>query len=145
MSLLEVVAAIAILAIFGTSLFLMQQYLFDRMMVAQTKLTAHLRMQAELVQYQKNIVKEQFEHDGVVEKSLQPIVKNFKSPDMVMTIKAQSNIAGKPDGITDQEFSEQEFSFNKFADVHLITVKSEQQGKDLGALYLFVYVPKVKT
>ena len=142
-SLIEVMAAIAILAIFGSSIFLMQQYLFERMIVAQTKLTAHLRMQAELVAYQKNILKEQLEHEGVVEKSLQPVSKKFNLPDMTITISAKSNIASKPDGAPDSHDGK-DSTFKIFKDVHLITAKAEQDKKDLGRAYLFIYVPKME-
>jgi prepilin-type N-terminal cleavage/methylation domain-containing protein len=142
-SLIEVMAAIAILAIFGSSIFLMQQYLFERMIVAQTKLTAHLRMQAELVDYQKNIIKEQFEHEGVVEKSLQPVTKTLISPDMTIKISTESNIASKPEGMPDNQDGK-DWAFTIFKDVHLITATAEQDTKDLGRFYLFVYAPKVE-
>jgi prepilin-type N-terminal cleavage/methylation domain-containing protein len=143
MSLLEVIAAIAVLAIFGSSLFLMQQYLFERMIIAQTKLTAHLRMQTELVAYQKNILKEQIEHDGVVEKSLQPQIKNFKLPDMTITISTKSNIASKPTESAEQKQDGKESGWQKFTDLHLITAQAESNKKEYGKAYLFVYVPKV--
>ena len=143
MSLIEVMAAIAILAIFGSSIFLMQQYLFERMIIAQTKLTAHLRMQSELVEYQKNILKEQLEHDGVVEKSLQPFVKNFKLPDMTIKIETKSNIASKPDGENNQEVGKGP-GFKSLEGLYLITAQAALDTKDLGKAYLFIYAPKVE-
>ena len=80
MSLIEVVAAIAVLAIFGSSLFMMQQYLFDRLIISQRKVIANLRMQTELIAYQTNILKEFFEQGGSVEKSWQEQIKEFTQP-----------------------------------------------------------------
>ncbi len=140
-SLIEVMAAITILAFFGSSIFLMQQYLFERMMVARTKLMAQMRMQKELVMYQKNILQEQLKHEASIEKSLQPLSKNFTGPDMTVKIKTQSNIASKPVGMSHVD-DDKDWAFKIFKDVHFVTAFAEQDAKDLGRAYIFVYAPQ---
>ncbi len=124
MSLIEVMAAIAIFAIFGSSLFMMQQYLFDRLMISQKKLIANLRMQEELIVYQTAILKESFEQDGVIEKSLQEKTKEFTNPDMTITITAKSElgvVAGQEDIKS---------PFKNFKNVHLIRVSAQPLAKE---------------
>jgi prepilin-type N-terminal cleavage/methylation domain-containing protein len=118
MSLIEVMAAIAIFAIFGSSLFMMQQYLFDRLMISQEKLIANLRMQEELIAYQTAILKESFEQDGIVEKSLQEKTKEFTKPDMTITITAKSELGV----IAGQENIKS--PFKNFKNVHLIRAQA---------------------
>ena len=136
MSLIEVVIAIAIFAIFGTSLFMMQQFLFDRMIFAQKKLIANLRMQSELIAYQTNILKELFEQNGPVEKSLQEQVKEFTKPDMTVTITTSSDL-----GV---EVNEKETPFKNFKNLHIISVQAQQDDKEYGKSYMFVYIPEVE-
>ncbi len=135
MSLIEVIAAIAILAIFGTSLFLMQQFLFDRMVVTQRKLIATLNMQTELVAYQTNILKELFEQDGPVEKSLQDHTKEFNSPDMTVKISVHSDLATQQEG--------KESPFKNFKNLYLISCQAEHDAKEYAKSYMFVYIPEV--
>lgn len=149
MSLIEVIAAIAILAIFGSSLFLMQQFLFDRMMITQRKLIANLRMQSELIIYQTNILKELLAQDGPIEKSLKEQDKNFTQPDMNIQINTASDLGATAD--------EKNNPFKKFKNLHLIRAQSSlvkaTEGKpaddttdtknEYGKLYLFAYIPEV--
>jgi prepilin-type N-terminal cleavage/methylation domain-containing protein len=147
MSLIEVVAAIGILAIFGSSIFLMQQFLFDRMLVAQTRLVATLRMQGELIIYQTNILKEFFEQAGPVEKSLKEQIKNFKQPDMTIKVTTKSDLVG----VADQK----ESPFKDFKNLYLICVQAEQDfsasnsktaadsKNEYGRSYIFAYIPEV--
>ena len=135
MSLIEVIIAIAILAIFGTSLFLMQEFLYNRMHVAQKKLIANLNMQGELIVYQTNILKELFEQNGSVEKSLQPQVKEFTHPDMVVKVSSRSDFSADAD--------QKESAFKDFKNLHLITVQAEHDEKEYGKSYFFVYIPEV--
>ncbi len=143
MSFLEVMGAIAILAIFGSSLFLLQQYFFERMIIAQTQLTAQFRLQQDLVAYQKNIVKEQLEHDGYVEKSLDVYVKTYVHPDMTITITTQSNIASKSEQASMDNDTTQSH-FKMFKNLHIITARAEQDQKNLAQAYTFLYAPKVE-
>ncbi len=136
MSLIEVIAAIAILAIFGSSLFLMQQFLFERMSIAQLKLIANLRMQTELIDYQTKILKEFFAQDGPVEKSLEPYAKDFVQPAMVVKITTQSNFKDSLD--------QKEPWISKFKNVHVITAQADQDGKEYGKLYVLTYIPEVE-
>lgn len=145
MSLIEVIAAIAILAIFGTSLFLMQQFMFDRMMITQRKLVANLRMDGELVIYQTNILKELLAQDGPIEKSLKEQTKDFKQPDMNVNVSTASELGAAVDGKNNP--------FEKFKNLHLIRAQSSlvkpsvdgvMDGKnEYGKLYLFAYIPEV--
>lgn len=149
MSLIEVVAAIAVLAIFGSSLFMMQQYLFDRLIISQRKVIANLRMQTELIAYQTNILKEFFEQGGSVEKSWQEQIKEFTQPEMTVKITTKSDLAAA-------NANQKESPFKNFKHVHLLCVQAsaEALGKtsgdaavdvanELGRSYLFVYIPEV--
>jgi len=130
MSFIEVVAAVGILAIFGTSLFTMQTYLFDRIVISQRKIIANLRMQSELIIYQADILKELFEQKGPVEKSLKEKIKEFEHPDMTVKIQTVS------------DFKETELK--KFKNLHLIEVQAYNQDKEYGHVYTFMYIPKVE-
>ncbi|MDP3787783.1 MAG: prepilin-type N-terminal cleavage/methylation domain-containing protein [Candidatus Chromulinivorax sp.] len=162
MSLLEVVAAIAILAVFGTSIFMMQQFLFDRMMIAQKRFSASLRMQSELAAYQKNILEEYFENKGPVEKSFKETVKEFTHPDMTIKIMTKSDLVADIDqkesssrlgdlsgrSIAKTEAFYGQSLIKKFKNLRLICVKaSESVTKDkiidYGSSYFFVYIPEV--
>jgi prepilin-type N-terminal cleavage/methylation domain-containing protein len=134
MSLIEVMIAIAILAMFGTSLFIMQQFLFERMAIAQRQLIANLHMQSELIVYQKNILKELFAQEGLVEKSLEEQKKDFINPDMTIGIHTK-NIPVDVD--------KKDSAFKNFKNLHLIKAQAEQDEKEYGALYIFMYVPEV--
>lgn len=142
MSLLEVVFAIAVLAVFGSSLFMMQQYLSDRMMVSQTLFIASLRMQQEFAAYQKNILEEYFENKGKVEKAFQEKVKEFTHPDMTIKITTKLDLVGDGD--------HKESAFKNYKNVRLISVHASTRASDrehgmidYGSLYYFVYVPEV--
>jgi prepilin-type N-terminal cleavage/methylation domain-containing protein len=135
MSLIEVIIAIAILAIFGTSLFLMQEYLYDRMHISQKKLIANLQMQSQLITYQTNILKELFEQNGPVEKSLQEQIKEFTHPDMIIKINSRSDFSAGAD--------QKETSFKDFKNLHLITAQAEHDEKEYGKSYIFMYIPEV--
>lgn len=138
MSFIEVIGALALLAVFGSSLFMVQEYLFDRMSFAQKKLLADLHMQSELVVYQTNILNELFAQQGPVEKSLKERVKEFSRPDMTVTITTLSDFD------TEESFSEKkESSFKNFNNLHLITAQAEHNKKEYGKLYMFVYIPEV--
>ena len=135
MSLIEVIAAIAILAIFGSSIFLMQQFLFDRMMITQRKVIANLNMQAELAIYQTNILKELFEDVGPVEKSLEERVTELSNPDMTIKITTQSNLASSAD--------QKENGFKIFKNLHILCVQAEHDTVEYDKSYLFMYIPEV--
>ena len=129
MSFIEVVAALGILAIFGTSLFLMQTYLFDRIMVSQRKLYANLRMQTELMAYQTEILKELFAQNGPVQECLKPKDKNFEHPDMTIKIKTRQDFKETP--------------LQDYKDLYLISTMANNGDKEYGRSYVFVYIPKV--
>lgn len=129
MSIIEVMIAIAILAMFGSSLFLMQEFLFDRMIASQRMLIANLRMQAELTDYQINILKELLNQDESVKKGLQKHIKNFVAPDMSVKITTKSDF--------------KETSLEDFKNLHIITVQAEQDKKEYGKSYIFAYIPEV--
>ena len=129
MSFIEVVAALGILAIFGTSLFLMQTYLFDRILVSQKKLFANLRMQKELVTYQTEILKESFAQKGPVQESLQQKTKEFDNPEMNVMVKTRSNFKETP--------------FEKFKDLYCISTTANNADKEYGKSYFFIFIPKV--
>ncbi len=129
MSLIEVIAAIAILAIFGSSLFLMQQFLFERMTVSQKKLIAAMRIDNELIAYQTEILKEMLEQQDAVEKSLAPHSKDFTAPDMTVSITTKS------------DFSES--SLKNFKNLHFIVATAKNDDQDYGKLYMLLHIPKV--
>jgi len=129
MSFIEVVAALGVLAMFGSSLFLMQTYLFDRILVSQKKLFASLRIQTELIAYQSDILKELFAQKAPVAESLQTKSKDFEQPDMTVTIKTRSNFKETP--------------FEKFKDLYLITATANSADKEYGKSYFFIFIPKV--
>ena len=135
MSIIEVVASIAILAIFGTSIFLMQEYLFDRMTISQRKLIANLRMQDELIVYQTNILKELFAEEGPVKESLQEHSKDFTQPDMKIKINTKSDFSSSDD--------QKENPLKDFKNLHVITVEAQQDENEYGKLYVFTYIPEV--
>lgn len=143
MSLIEVTMAIAILAFFGTSIFITQQYLFDRMMVVQKKLTANLRMQAELAAYQINILQEFFEQKGPLKKSLEKVEKVYSNPDMTVTISTKSDFTSQQE--------DKESAFQRFKNLYLITVQAEENSsalpvgtkKNYGTSYYLMYIPEV--
>lgn len=140
MSLIEVMVAIAIFAIFGSSLFVMQQYIFNRILISQTKLIASLRMQEQLGLYQVGILKElcDYEH-GSIEKSLQEKSKDFDRPDMVVKITTKSKFT------TDHE--EKESPFKDLKNLHLITVQSQDLydvEKLYGKFFMFTYIPDIE-
>jgi len=147
MSLLEVIAAIAILAIFGSSLFIMQTYLFDRIQLSQRKMIASLRMQSQLIAYQSNILKELFAQEGPVEKSLHEEIKESTRPDMAIKISTRSDF--------------QETPLKNFKNLYLITTQAapdtwhlaktvdgrqvmNDSQKEYGKIYTFVYIPEVQ-
>lgn len=129
MSFIEVVLAIGILAIFGSSLFMMQAYLFNRIAFAEKALVAKLQMQTELIAYRLDILKELFAFKGPVTQSLQTKTKEFFNPDMTVTITTRSDF--------------KETKFKSFQDLYLITTKAEQSDTLYGSSYTFVYIPKV--
>jgi len=130
MSFIEVVAALAILAIFGSSLFLMQTYLFDRILVSQRKLFAQLRMQTELIAYQTEILKELFAQEGPIEKSLQKTSEAFEHPDMTVMIKTRSDF--------------KDTSLQDYKNLYLISTVANNMDKEYGTSYFFVFIPKVE-
>lgn len=136
MSLIEVVAAIAILAIFGSSLFIMQQYLFERMVISQQKLYATLRINSELIAYQKNISNNLLTQTESIEKSLQPQTKNFTGPDMTVKINSQE--------LNRVDIASQDNPFKKFKNVYLITAQAGFGKKEYAATYIFMYIPEVE-
>lgn len=129
MSFIEVVAAITILAIFGSSIFLMQTYLFERIIISQRKLSATLRMQKELVAYRLEILKELLAHKGPIEESLKEKSKQFSDPDMMIAIKTHSDFKNT--------------KFKDYKDLYLITAQAKHQEQEYAALYTFIYIPKV--
>jgi prepilin-type N-terminal cleavage/methylation domain-containing protein len=136
MTLIEVMMAIAILAIFGTSLFIMQQFLFERMNTVQYNLSANLRMQSELVAYQANILKELFEQQGIVDKSLYQQKKDFTHPDMTIIIDTNMKFTV----INGQEKS----SSKNFNNLYLTKAQAgnEDDPKKYGKSYVFLYIPE---
>lgn len=142
MSLIEVMIALTIFVIFGSSLFMMQQYLFDRMMASQKKLIAFMRMQQELATYQDAILQELCDYEkGSVEKSLQPKEIYFSQPDMIIKIMTQS----KFEGISQDH---KETVFKDFKNLHLICLKA-QEGEETdsfgyGKLFTCMYIPELK-
>ncbi|MBV8661235.1 MAG: prepilin-type N-terminal cleavage/methylation domain-containing protein [Candidatus Dependentiae bacterium] len=135
MSIIEVIASIAILAIFGSSLFLMQEYLFGRMTISQNKLIANLRMQDELIVYQTNILKELFAEQGPVNESLQEFTKYFARPDMKIKINTKSNFNSSQD--------QKENPLKDFKNLYLIAIQAQQDESEYGRLYVFTYIPEV--
>lgn len=129
MSFIEIVAAMAILAIFGSSLFFMQAFLFERITMSQRILTAKLRMQTELIAYRIEILKELFAFKGPVTESLKEKTKNFEYPDMVVTIKAKSDF--------------KETKFKDFKDLYIITTRAQHEDRVYGSSYTFIHIPKV--
>lgn len=129
MSFIEVVVAIGILAMFGTSLFTMQTYLFERIVISQRKIIANLRMQTELIAYQTDILKELFAQKGPVQESLKPKVKEFESPEMTVKIQTVSDFKETP--------------LKNYKNLYLIEVQAANQDKEYGHAYYFTYIPKV--
>jgi len=129
MSFIEVVSAIAILAIFGSSLFLMQAYLFDRIASSQRVLIAKLRMQTEFIAYRVEILKELFAFKGPVTESLKEKTKDFQHPDMIVSISTKSDF--------------KETKFKDFQDLYLITTRAKHEDQLYGSSYTFVHIPKV--
>lgn len=129
MSFIEVILAIGVLAMFGSSLFLMQAYLFDRIAISQKMLTAKIQMQTELIAYRLEILKELYGFKGPVTDSLKEKIKEFSHPDMTVSIK------------TRQDFKETQFK--DFKDLYLITSKAQYKDKLYSDSYTFIYIPKV--
>lgn len=138
MSFLEVMAALAILAIFGSSLFMMQAYLLQRMSNAQLKLIADMRMQNELSDYQLSIIKDMIESDGKVAKSLEKKEKAYTSPDMLIEVTTASHLGAQ----TSEKINSKESPFKKFKNLHLIAVNATQDKQQYGSLYRFIYIPQ---
>lgn len=142
MSLIEVMLALTIFAIFGSSLFMMQQYLFERMIFSQKKLISFLRMQEELVIYQNSIIKELCDYEnGSVEKSLEEKNKNFYKPDMIIKTTTKSKLEGVGQ-------DNKESLFKKFKNLHLVCVSAEDaedtDSYSYGKLFTFTYIPELK-
>ena len=129
MSFIEIVAAISVLAIFGSSLFLMQAYLYERIAISQKVLCAKLHMQTELIAYRIEILKELFAQKGPVTDSLQDKSKDFTHPDMTVQIKTRSDF--------------KETKFKDFKDLYLITTQAKLQDREYGNSYTFIDIPKV--
>lgn len=140
MSLIEVMIAIAIFAIFGSSLFVMQHYVFERMMVCQKKIIASLRIQEELSIYQVNILKELYDYEhGSLEKSLEPKEKYFSLPDMMVSITTTSIFAAEQD--------QKDFPLKDFKDMYLIAAQAQDvddQEKVYGQLFVLSYIPQLE-
>jgi|GEM_PF-1238001 len=129
MSFIEVVGAIALLSIFGTSLFLTQAHLFDRISIAQQKFIAALNMQKELIVCQKNILNELFEQKGPVTDSIKGTLKSFESPDMKVMVTVKSDFS--------------KTKFEDFKNLYLLKAVAKSDQKDYGALYRFAFIPEV--
>lgn len=137
MSLIEVMIALALFATFGSSLFMMQQYIFDRLIQSHIKLQACLRMQEELAAYQIDILKQFFDYEhGSVKKSLEAKNKNFTAPDMIVSITTKSDFVADND--------EKESPFKTLKNIHLISVRAHEiqnEEKLYGKSFVFVYIP----
>ncbi|MBP6870276.1 prepilin-type N-terminal cleavage/methylation domain-containing protein [Candidatus Babeliales bacterium] len=142
MTLIEVMIALALFAIFGSSLFMMQQYIFDRLIISQTRLIASLRMQEELAAYQLAILKEFFAYeDGSIKKSLAEKSREFSAPAMQVTITTKSDFA------TDPELKDSPFKYLK--NLHVISAQAHNQDikdqeKLYGSSYVFAYIPEIE-
>jgi len=130
MSFIEVIAAIGILAIFGSSIFLMQEYLFARIQIAQHAVIANFRMQSQLVEYQRKILEEMLVQEGQVEKSIAPSSKEFTHPDMTISITTRSKFEQK--------------EYKDLRDLYLISVQASKDKKEYGKLYRFIFIPKIE-
>lgn len=145
MSFIEVMGALALFALFGSSLFIAQQYVFDRLILAECKVIAAIRMQESLVMYQKNIIKELCAEHGDVRASLQKTAKNFSAPAMIITIQALAAQNQSEQNQSDNDKSTRT-GLHAFNNVYLIAVQAEnpdKKGSDYGTLYALMYVPKV--
>ena len=129
MSFLEVIAAIALLAIFGSSLFLSQAYIFEKLSFAQKKMIASLRMRHELQLLQNKIFQEWVETLGNVSKSLQKDTKDFQSPDMQTTVTVRTDF--------------QETIFKDFKDLYCVSIQAKQDDRSYGNMYMLMHIPKI--
>ena len=127
MTYIEVVAAIAILAIFGTSIFFMQTYLFDRIAVSQKKLIAAMRMHHEVVDCQVDLMKQLLEQTSP---KMEKKEKDFSNPSMKVTLKFFSDF--------------KESALKEFENLHIIQAKAQENNNVYGQSSTFVYIPKIE-
>ena len=139
MSLIEVMIALALFAVFASSLFIMQQYAFERMIISRLKVIAGLRMEEELALYQANIFKELYDYEqGSVKKALEPREKDFTSPDMTVTITSQPTFSEEQDGA---------LPLKKFKNLYLITAQAHNvDDKDTlyGKMFMFMHIVELE-
>ncbi|MGZ6250583.1 MAG: PulJ/GspJ family protein [Candidatus Chromulinivorax sp.] len=141
MSLIEVMIAIALLATFGTSLFMMQQYLFNRMELSQLQVIANMRMQQELVVYQKKML-EEFLKDGFVDKSLEEQSREFTAPAMTIVVSALSDFDKKTKNM--QMDKNKSRSFKDYENLYFISARAHDVDHQYGPLSVFVCLPKME-
>lgn len=133
-SLLEVVAAIALLALFGSSLFIMQQSLFTRMINTHTRLTAYLQLKMHVHTYCQKIKMAHLEHAHDIKKYLKPVTINLTDPAINISINAIPNL------IRNNESKNEPISLTNLPHVYLIKAYATYNTQQIGALYQFIYI-----
>jgi len=136
MSLIEVMIALAIFALFGSSIFIMQQYLFNRMIVSKYRLLAYNRMQEALHAKQRAMITEFYEQKGLLEKSLEPEQTNTASPEILIKTLVTADFQG--------EDKHNKSKFSLFKNLYLLSVTAEHEQKNYGKIFIFSYFPEIK-
>lgn len=135
LSYIEVVAAITIFTLFGTALFLSQNYLFQRIAVAQWQMLAYNRMQLVMNEYKMEQIK------NVLEKKTGEVKyeKKFEAPDMTIKITEVDKVAVKQQGVGDDK---QEESFlEKYEQIKAVKMTVLENEQERLSQYSFIYVP----
>lgn len=134
-SYIEVVAAITIFTMFGTALFLSQNYLFQRIAAAQWQLLAHDRMQIVLNDYKMHQIKNMLE-----KKSGEPkYKKSFKAPDMDITIEPIEKVMVSLAKNKEQE--EEKSLLEQYDQIKTIKIAAIDEKVEKLVQYNFIYIP----
>ena len=140
MSLLEVMIALGVFAIFGSSLFMMQQYLFDRMTRAHIRQVMQIRAHNELLIFEKNVMQQVLDVQVPIDQALQAQTKNLTHPRMTLTVSGQKNIGLTPFESTAQD---KDALSEQLKNLYLMTAHAQdEQGKLQVKLYKFLYFDK---
>lgn len=132
MSYIEVVAALTIFAMFGSSLFFAQNYLFSRIQVAQWQLFADMRMRQVLVDYQLEAMQLFLQKKPIKHEKKE---QSFERPDMKISIEMSSADQDKKEGVSAQ--------LQKFPQAKLIKLQAVSDNKET-TLYSFLYLPDLE-
>jgi hypothetical protein len=144
MSFIEVMGAIALFALFGSSIFVAQQYIFERLALSNVKVHAFLLAQKELMYYKKAIMQEYFENKGKVVKSLAERMVNLSAPVMTAVVRVKSLY--EQEKKLDQPAKKRLDNLHDLQDLYMITAQVFDPDKKTQlyyASYQFMHIPQV--